>query len=230
MTAKDDFIAAIESFVPDMPTLLQKKEPMEVAFAGVVRAGELEGLVDMMDGECDNVRWAIAAFGSRLRHPKCLDCLQDFVAKDQFRFISLQVLQRVSEGAWDGYYRGDQPLSLYPKGAYEPGSYSYSPRIANVLEVASCLPHKVPLGDVPNYSEHLDIRMGAVNVFFVNLVSQTDSHVCFHPSLSTPGHDELLAWLWVIKPDYEELVLAEFEDQEFAEYVRTEIPSRSLFD
>lgn len=186
-------------------------DTLEAKFDQVVTAGQFNELMSQLKSHDGFVKWRIAALGARLRHSESMSILKEHCTDPDLGFLSIQILDRVSEGAWDGHYSGDSQTTV-ALDHLEIGSVEES----GLPFALSGLPDSFGVGDVQGGAAAMDARIGTANAYFANLVHHNGTTIHFVPVSDTASKDESLAWLWVTHPEYQAHVIVNLEDRDFA--------------
>jgi hypothetical protein len=101
--------------------------------------------------------------------------------------------------------------------------------IEDVQKMAKSLPKEVPFKEIVDF-ENLDVRVGCVNVFFANIVGVNKGFIGFSPNSDPPSCDELLAWLWLVRPDLTSVIADQIKNSGFREGIRhmSNVESKSM--
>jgi hypothetical protein len=69
-------------------------------------------------------------------------------------------------------------------------------------------PVEVKWGDIIEFNK-LDERISAVGALYVNTIGMRDGYVEFCPGNNPPLFEEIISWIWVIRPDLSQEILKE---------------------
>ena len=79
--------------------------------------------------------------------------------------------------------------------------------LKKLLKDPHLIPTTVSWGDIKEFDRFED-RFFDVEAYFGDIVGMLDGAVEFSPNNHPPTQDELLAWLWVIRPENKDDILS----------------------
>jgi hypothetical protein len=148
-----------------------------------------------------------AAFGLGTDEEACVRVLNELVSSEQFAFDALQCLRRWRDGEW----KLDAPPP--PTAAEEPISIDEA---MDLVEMGRSLPTKMPFSNIGGLDE-LDMRVGCADIYFVSIIGVNDGYVELCANSDPPDDDEILAWLWIVRPELKHGIVRRLGTHPFAD-------------
>ena len=87
-------------------------------------------------------------------------------------------------------------------------------KMSTLKSILNTFPCEVRYDEIRDF-ENLDERISAVGVIYANTIGVSNGYVELSPDNEPPLIDEILSWIWVIRPDLGDEILKESDSDDF---------------
>ncbi len=88
----------------------------------------------------------------------------------------------------------------------------------NLNEILENVPSTVNFGEVKEFDD-LDDRVSCIESITINIVGVEEGYIEFCPNDEPPAIEEMLAWIWLFRPDLGEEIVAKSQSEELRRLV-----------
>jgi len=92
--------------------------------------------------------------------------------------------------------------------------------MGELKSILNSVPRKVNFDEIIDF-ENLTERISAVGILYVNTIGVLNGSIEFCPDNNPPLIDEILSWIWIIRPDLGNDILKETQSADFIFLIRS---------